>query len=153
MIEVLAAIREPWEVASELSKIWGASHDNISRGRKASRRIHHECSAPANPAPADQAARPTSSIGRRLEVGSVRRRLDGRFGNNGCSRNCEAALEAAVGHVAYVGVRTAEKLGVKNEDVIAIASNAAREDSVWSCRAPDDTIGVHFGSGQTSSDA
>jgi molybdopterin-containing oxidoreductase family iron-sulfur binding subunit len=54
-------------------------------------------------------------------------------------------------NVAYVGFKTAEALGVKNEDVISITSNGRSVNMpVWVMPGTADrTIVVHFGQGQT----
>ncbi len=78
--------------------------------------------------------------------------LDGRFGNNGWLQELPKPLSKLTwDNVAYVGVKTAEKLGVKNEDVIEITTNGrSAKIPVWIMPGTaDDTIGVHFGYGQT----
>ncbi|TAK13948.1 MAG: 4Fe-4S dicluster domain-containing protein [Acidobacteria bacterium] len=78
--------------------------------------------------------------------------LDGRFGNNGWLQELPKPLSKLTwDNVAYVGVKTAEKLGVKNEDVIEISSNGRSvRMPVWVMPGTaDDTIVVHFGYGQT----
>jgi molybdopterin-containing oxidoreductase family iron-sulfur binding subunit len=78
--------------------------------------------------------------------------LDGRFGNNGWLQELPKPLSKLTwDNVAYVGFATAEKLGVKNEDVITITSDGRSIDMpVWVMPGTaDDTIVVHFGYGQT----
>ena len=78
--------------------------------------------------------------------------LDGRFGNNGWLQELPKPLSKLTwDNVAYVGFATAEKLGVKNEDVIQITSEGRTiQMPVWVMPGTaDNTIGVHFGYGQT----
>ncbi len=78
--------------------------------------------------------------------------LDGRFGNNGWMQELPKPLSKLTwDSVAYVGFATAEKLGVKNEDVITITSDGRSiEMPVWVMPGTaDNTIAVHFGNGQT----
>ena len=78
--------------------------------------------------------------------------LDGRFANNGWMQELPKPLSKLTwDNVAYVGFATAEKLGVKNEDVIEITSEGRSiKMPVWVMPGTaDNTIGVHFGYGQT----
>ena len=78
--------------------------------------------------------------------------LDGRFGNNGWMQELPKPLSKLTwDNVAYVGFATAEKLGVKNEDVIQITVEGRTiQMPVWVMPGTaDNTIGVHFGYGQT----
>ena len=78
--------------------------------------------------------------------------LDGRFGNNGWMQELPKPLSKLTwDSVAYVGFATAEKLGVKNEDVIQITSEGRTiQMPVWVMPGTaDNTIVVHFGNGQT----
>ena len=78
--------------------------------------------------------------------------LDGRFGNNGWLQELPKPLSKLTwDNVAYVGFALAEKLGVKNEDVIQITSDGRTiQMPVWVMPGTaDNTIAVHFGYGQT----
>ena len=78
--------------------------------------------------------------------------LDGRFGNNGWMQELPKPLSKLTwDNVAYIGFATAEKLGVKNEDVIQITSEGRSiQMPVWVMPGTaDGTIAVHFGYGQT----
>ncbi len=78
--------------------------------------------------------------------------LDGRFGNNGWMQELPKPLSKLTwDNVAYVGFATAERLGVKNEDVIEITSEGRSiKMPVWVMPGTaDNTIAVHFGYGQT----
>ncbi len=172
MIEVLAAMNgNLGKPASELVKeYWSASLGTESAWRKA---LHDgffsgasgaagaagaagagSAGAPANLAPAAPAApvAPAASVsGFEVVFRPDPCVLDGRFGNNGWLQEMPKPLSKLTwDNVAYVGVRTAEKLGVKNEDVIEIASNGRSvKIPVWIMPGTaDDTIGVHFGYGQ-----
>ena len=115
----------------------------------------HADGAVVPPAPAAVAATaPSSSASNGFEI--VFRAdptiLDGRFGNNGWMQELPKPLSKLTwDNVAYVGFATAEKLGVKNEDVIQITSEGRTiQMPVWVMPGTaDNTIAVHFGYGQT----
>ncbi|MBP8273322.1 MAG: TAT-variant-translocated molybdopterin oxidoreductase [Acidobacteria bacterium] len=78
--------------------------------------------------------------------------LDGRFGNNGWMQELPKPLSKLTwDNVAYLSFSTAEKLGVKNEDVIEIACEGRKiQMPVWVMPGTaENTVAVHFGYGQT----
>lgn len=157
MIEVLAAMNgKLGKSASELVKeYWATSLTAEAGWRKA---LHDGFIANA-PAAAVAASAATTASAPAAPVAGFEvvfrpdpTVLDGRFGNNGWLQELPKPLSKLTwDNVAYVGVKTAEKLGVKNEDVIEIASNGRSvKIPVWIMPGTaDDTIGVHFGYGQT----
>jgi molybdopterin-containing oxidoreductase family iron-sulfur binding subunit len=166
MIEVLAAMNgNLGKSASELVKEYWA--DTLG-GEPAWRKALHDgfimtattvtdspvSGKPADAAPEHQSTPAPSSPVSGFEV--VFRPdptvLDGRFGNNGWLQELPKPLSKLTwDSVAYVGVKTAEKLNVKNEDVIEISANGRKLlMPVWIMPGTaEDTIGVHFGYGQT----
>ena len=158
MIEVLASMNgQLGKSASELVKeYWADSLGTETAWRKALHDGFLTNAAPANPAPAAPAAPAATSAPAAPGFEVVFRPdptvLDGRFGNNGWLQELPKPLSKLTwDNVAYVGVKTAEKLNVKNEDVIEIASNGRSiRMPVWIMPGTaDDTIGVFFGYGQT----
>jgi molybdopterin-containing oxidoreductase family iron-sulfur binding subunit len=165
MIEVLAAMNgNLGKTASDLVKeYWAETLGGDAGWRKA---LHDgfimtptpvsegPAAAPAHPAPEHQSTPAPSSPVSGFEV--VFRPdptvLDGRFGNNGWLQELPKPLSKLTWDgVAFVGFNTADKLGVKNEDVIEITANGRSvRMPVWVMPGTaDDTIGVHFGYGQT----
>jgi molybdopterin-containing oxidoreductase family iron-sulfur binding subunit len=78
--------------------------------------------------------------------------FDGRFANNGWLQEVPKPLTKLTwDNAAHVSLATAKRLGVKNEDLVAItAGGATLTAPVWILPGqPDDVVTLHFGHGRT----
>jgi MoCo/4Fe-4S cofactor protein with predicted Tat translocation signal len=78
--------------------------------------------------------------------------FDGRFANSGWLQEMPKPLTKLVwDNVAHLSPKSAESLGVRNEDVVEIEANGRKiELPVWILPGqPDDVVTVHFGFGRT----
>jgi molybdopterin-containing oxidoreductase family iron-sulfur binding subunit len=109
-----------------------------------------EAKPAAAPAPVTFAAPAAAASGIEVVFRPDPTVLDGRFANNGWLQELPKPLSKLTwDNVAYVGFSTAEKLGVKNEDVIQItAGGRTAAMPVWIMPGTaENTIAVHFGYG------
>ena len=78
--------------------------------------------------------------------------FDGRFANNGWLQEVPKPLTKLTwDNAAHMSLATARRLGVKNEDLVAItAAGATLAAPVWILPGqPDDVVTLHFGHGRT----
>ncbi|MFI5120646.1 MAG: TAT-variant-translocated molybdopterin oxidoreductase [Thermoanaerobaculia bacterium] len=78
--------------------------------------------------------------------------FDGRFANNGWLQEVPKPLTKLTwDNAAHMSLATAKRLGVKNEDLVAItATGATLAAPVWILPGqPDDVVTLHFGHGRT----
>ncbi len=78
--------------------------------------------------------------------------FDGRFANNGWLQEVPKPLTKLTwDNAAHVSLATAKRLGVKNEDLVAItAAGTTLRVPVWVLPGqPDDVVTLHFGHGRT----
>jgi molybdopterin-containing oxidoreductase family iron-sulfur binding subunit len=78
--------------------------------------------------------------------------FDGRFANNGWLQEVPKPLTKLTwDNAAHLSLATAKRLGVKNEDLVAItAAGATLTAPVWILPGqPDDVVTLHFGHGRT----
>jgi molybdopterin-containing oxidoreductase family iron-sulfur binding subunit len=121
-------------------------HDGFVEGSALPARAFKPVANVPAPAPAAEAAglevvfRPDPGI------------FDGRFANNGWLQEVPKPLTKLTwDNAAHVSLATAKRLGVKNEDLVAItAGGATLTAPVWILPGqPDDVVTLHFGHGRT----
>ena len=107
---------------------------------------------PAANVPAPAAAPAPESAGLEVVFRPDPGIFDGRFANNGWLQEVPKPLTKLTwDNAAHMSLATAKRLGVKNEDLVAIAAaGATLAAPVWILPGqPDDVVTLHFGHGRT----
>ncbi len=107
---------------------------------------------PAAKVPASAAVPAPESAGLEVVLRPDPGIFDGRFANNGWLQEVPKPLTKLTwDNAAHMSLATARKLGVKNEDLVAIAAaGATLRAPAWILPGqPDDVVTLHFGHGRT----